>query len=494
MTTVAQPPVVGFNGGRTFALVRSAFAPFGMGGQQPHSAVSVTATPTPLLVPALTPNGIFPQPASLPIFHPTPAIAIASIPLASDPSPVPVAVPASVLTVPPSSLSALRTRRESRPAKPLRGSAEVMCPNKQCGMRFASDDSLVEHLTRVHFNNRDIRKPHTVQPAVQVTYTRKSHTNGTVQSQAATAKAKLNTAARPRGSREPVMSERARNGKRPHTGTNGQKAGRQKQMNGHKKQKEELMDDGGFTDEASSLSDSSDDSSDDSLGSLDTDDSISDSDDHSSDSSSDDSEDKDVSFERFGRVGRAIASSSSSSDSDSSNNSSPRRTRRLSISRRTPVSRPPRSRAARLPSSAIDPASFSASPTAPSTASRDPRLERIHRLHYLYKYRQPLDTPVNHLRCVLCYAGLHPNLGLLSFCHGGCGLSFHMHCMDMWTVPSGPWYCSDECVREECRVKEEAGVDGRLETDLKYLQLCRTLAAVVLQEEEAASARPAQQP
>ena len=477
MSAAVQQPSVLLDNRRTFASMMSAFSPFSMGMQQPYV---VTASTTPLLIQGLTPNGIAPQPhpASLAIFHPTPAISLASTP-ATSASSSPTAAAVSAISVPPSSLSALRTRRESRPAAQLRGSAELMCDNKQCGMRFASEESLIEHLTRrAHQQQR-----HQGSRRQSLSYSQqcKSHTHasGSLTAQCSSQAGRGTKAKTPTARSKPGVEngEKAKGGKRPHAATNGEKAGRQKLVNGGKKQqKAELNDDHDediSDDEGSSLSSDSDsDLSSDTDGSLDTDDSISDSDDDGSDSSDGDDDDKGGPFERFGR---AIPSSSSSSSSDSnaaSDDSSPRRTRRSSSSRRRPptTTRPPRSSRS-SPSSATDPPS--SSPAAHPTSSRDPRVERIHRLHYLYKYRQPLTTPVHSLRCVLCNSGMHPNLGLLLSCHGGCGLSFHQHCMEMWTVPSGPWYCSDQCVKDECRVKEDASEDGRLDVDLAYLQLCR---------------------
>ena len=449
----------------------SSFPTFTVGMQQPYMA---TATPAPLLIQGLTPNGLSSQPTAMAIFHPTPAITVASTPFSAVPSLTAASVYGSA---PPSSLSSLRTRRESRPAKPPRGTAEVLCPEKGCGMRFASDESLVEHITRLHINNRDIyRKPHmaavAVQPAVQVTYARpyKRRVNGTLQ-QTAAGKDTSKSSTPTRGKRGQGKGETERGGKRPHAATSGGKVMRRKQQSGgENKRRDELDFDGDVTDDDSQSSDMSDISSDDSDDSLDSDDdSISDSDDDSG--SSDDDDVKGGRFEVFGRA-MSSSSSSSSSDADSSTDSSPRRTRRGFTSRRPPTSRPPRSARSSL-SSTTDPSPSSSSPSVHPTASRDPRLDRIRALNYLFKFRQPSATPVSLLRCALCNTGLHPNLGLLQQCHGGCGLSFHQHCIEMWTVPSGPWYCSDECVREECRVKDELSDDGRVDTDLKYLQVCR---------------------
>ena len=61
--------------------------------------------------------------------------------VAGDLQPVPTA----------SSLSALGKRRKSHFAKSSRGSGEEICPDKRCGMRFATEEELIKHLTRTHF-------------------------------------------------------------------------------------------------------------------------------------------------------------------------------------------------------------------------------------------------------------------------------------------------------------------------------------------------------
>ena len=494
MSSVAhqQQPVFVYDNRHSMGTMQSSFAPYILGMHQQQPYIVTAAAASPLLIQGLTPNSAASQPASVAIYHaahytPTPAISLLAAAASTPATTHPVAAAVSAMAVPPSSLSALRTRRESRPTKALRGGAEIMCREKQCGMRFASDEALVEHITRLHINNRDIyRKPHiTVAAAVAAAaaaaaaaaHHSKQHRNGTQQT-----KDKVKQSSTARGKQGQVRGEKVRrSSKRPHAATNGsgEKSGRQKvqQQNGGRKRQEERRDSDDGSDISSDSSDSSDSdiSSDtsDSDSMLDTDDSISDSDDSSSSS---EDEKGGGPFERFGH---ALSSNSSSANSDSDSNSSadssPRRTRRSSTSRRpvrTPTVRRPRSA---RPSTTSDPSSSSSSPaaTAHPTVSRDPRVERIHKLNYLYKFRQPATTPTHSLRCVLCNIGLHPNLGLLLSCHGGCTLSFHQQCMEMWTVPSGPWYCSDECVREECRVKEDGSEDIRLDTDLKFLYLVR---------------------
>ena len=61
-----------------------------------------------------------------------------------------------------SSPSAPQTSRRSRSAKRPRGVVEFLCPDNTCGMLFRAEESLFEHITRVHSTDVDAQlEPHT---------------------------------------------------------------------------------------------------------------------------------------------------------------------------------------------------------------------------------------------------------------------------------------------------------------------------------------------
>ena len=163
------------------------------------------------------------------------------------------------------------------------------------------------------------------------------------------------------------------------------------------------------------------------------------------------SDDSPRSFDAFGRAAASPHSdSASTSDDDGDAASSLSDAEALAFAPNSSARRPPRRRLPPQPrirdSDRSDRPLVPRPPPTPQDESPAAQRAKVLRANsYLFKWRFQPSVPHHLLRCLLCQGGPSHESGLLLRCHGKCGLAMHAACMEMAWVPSGPWYCSEQC-------------------------------------------------
>ena len=434
----ASPPT---NGRRTHAVVSSS---------------SFIATAPILAQPTLA----APRPAAVLAQAPVAAVALS---IAVHPGSAAVAASA----VPPAPLSG-RSRREVRNKS---HSDLYPCEFNRCGMQFSTAEEYVDHRERVHLNNRDLPKKPTKKAEEEAQRSDDEDDSSGRSSDSADedsdeedddGEEEEDEEDEEDGSSKAAPSTQADGGTPPHR--DGRRAApgsprteerrARARANYHRTKANRLAAlkqaaTGGGADSSSS-SDSVTDNGSDRSGSSTS---------HSGSSGDSDSDSSDYSgsarsFDAFGRADRSQSDSTSSDamsqSSDASSSSSQSSAASASLSHR----RPPRRRAPPQPRSPTDrprtqravvaPRSPMPSP-APTLSAAAMRTKLIRNNAYLFKWRFTPSTSHHLLRCLLCQQGPAHELGLLLRCHGKCGIAMHAACMEMAWLPSGAWYCSEQC-------------------------------------------------